>query len=178
MIHTYFRVELTTAKRAGPQWRAAATIFRADTDEPVQRLAAKAPTAAEAEAQLNVAVAGALAELAPPADWGRDPTVPRLVRRWLHLRDEVYGMVERAEQGAEAYDRSERGLLQAQVRALTDAQRLELVTATADQLEQLADPNVQDILAAKDDLARLMAQPSPEVRAAHDALRAALDGAE
>lgn len=176
MIPTYFRVELATTRRTGPQWRAAATIVRADTDEPVRRLAAKAATAAEAQAQLNVAVAGALAELAPPADWGRDPTVPRLVQRWLRLRDEVYGMVERAEQGADAYDRSERALLQAQVGALTDAQRLELVTATADQLARLAEPRVQDILAAKSDLARLMAQPSPEVRAAHDALRAALEG--
>lgn len=176
MNPTYFRVEIETAERTGPQWCAAATIFRADTDEPVHWLAAKAATAAEAQAQLGAAVAGALAELAPPADWGRDPTVPRLVQRWLRLRDEVYGMVDRAEQGAEAYDRHERALLQAQVGALTDAQRLELVTATADQLAQLADPYVQDVLAAKDDLARLMAQPSPEVRAAHDALRAALEG--
>lgn len=175
--HPYYRVELARTKWTGAQWRAAATIVRADTDEPAQRLAARAATEAEAEARLDDAVASALAVLTPPADWGRDPTVPRLVHRWLRSRDEVYGMLERAEQGAGAYDRSERALLRAQVSALNEAQRLELVTITADQLAQRADPWVQDILAAKDALARLIARPSPEVRAAHEGLRAALGGA-
>lgn len=176
MSPPYFRVERSPARRAGPQWRAAATIIRADTDEPVQHLAAKAATAADAAARLDTAIAGALSALTPPADWGRDPTVPHLVQRYLQLRDEVYGMVERAAPDAEAHDRRERAKLQAQVEALTDAQLVELATPTAEQLAQRSSPWVQDILAAKKELCRLITRRSPDVQAGEAQLAAALDG--
>src|SRR5262245_19217925 len=171
-----FRVERSPAKLAGPQWRAAATIVRTDTDEPVQRLAVKAATAADAAAQLDAAITDALAALAPPTDWGRDPTVPHLVQRYLQLRDEVYGMVERAAPDAEAHDDRERARLQAQVDALSDAQLVELATPTADQLAQIASPWVQDTLAAKQELCKLITRRTPEVQAGVDRLAAALDG--
>jgi hypothetical protein len=173
---SYFRVERSPTRRAGPHFRAAATIVRSDTDEPVQRVAAKAATAAAAAAQLDVAIADALAALAPPAHWGRDPTVPHLVQRYLQLRDEVYGMVERATPDAETHDRRERAKLQAQVEALTEAQLVELATPTADQLAQAASPWVQDILTAKKDLCQFITRRSPEVQAGEARLAAALDG--
>jgi hypothetical protein len=173
---SYFRVERRPAKRAGPQWRASATIVRSDTDEPVQHLAAKAATAADADAHLDAVIADALAALTPPGDWGRDPTVPRLVQRYLQLRDEVYGMVEHAAPDAEDYERRERAKLQAQVEALTDAQLVELATPTAEQLAQLSSPWVQDILAARKDLCQFITRRSPDVQAGEDRLAAALDG--
>jgi hypothetical protein len=173
---SYFRVERNGAKRAGPEWRAAATIVRSDTDEPVQHLAAKAATAADADAHLDAAIADALSALTAPPDWGRDPTVPHLVQRYLQLRDDVYGMVERAAPDAETYDRREQAKLQAQVEALTEAQLVELATPTAEQLAHLSDLWVQDILAAKKDLCRFITRRSPEVQAGEDRLAAALDG--
>jgi hypothetical protein len=167
-------VERSPAKLAGVQWRAAATIVRTDTDEPVQRLAGRGATAADADAQLAAAIAATLAALTPPADWGRDPTVPHLIQRYLQLRDEVYGMVERG--APDAGDRDRRGLaaLQAQVEALTDAQLVELATPTADQLAAIADPYVQDVLAAKHALAQFITRRSAAVQAGADRLAAAL----
>lgn len=176
MSPSYYRVQRSPAKQAGPQWRAAAKIVRADTDEPVRHVAAHAATGADADSQLDTAIAEALAALAPPDDWGRDPTVPHLLQRYLRVRDDVYGMVQSAAPEAASHDRREQAELQAQVATLTDAQLLELATATPEQLAQIADPSVQDILAAKRDLCQFITRRSPAVQAAQDRLAAALDG--
>jgi hypothetical protein len=85
-------------------------------------------------------------------------------------------MVEQAAPDAEAYDRREQAKLQAQVEALTDAQLVELATPTADQLAQIADPWVQDVLTAKQELCRFITRRSPTVQAGEDRLAAALGG--
>jgi hypothetical protein len=182
----WFRVERRPAKQAGPRWRASATILRADTDEPVERLAARAPTPDEAEKELDAALGSRLAALEKPSDWGRDPTVPRLVQRYLRLRDEVYGMVQEAEGRAEpdaralvarakAYDRDEMTKLRQRVEALTEAQRVELATPTPEQLADADDPWVLDLLTARSELCRFIPRPSPAVQAGREQLARALD---
>ncbi|KYF81330.1 hypothetical protein BE20_01615 [Sorangium cellulosum] len=184
----YFRVERSPAKRAGTQWRATATIVRDDTGEPVERLTARASTAGAAEEQLDAAIEGALAGLEkPPRDWGRDPTVFRLLRRYLQLRDEVYGMLERASaaaepdaltlrRDAEAYEQGEMRKLEEQVEALTDAQWIELSTPTEDQLARLDDAWVLDMLTAKKRLCQLASRRPHVAQSGYEQLEQALDG--
>lgn len=184
--HSYFRVERRPAKQVGPQWRVFATIVRADTGEPVERLRARAPTADAAEAQLDAAIEHQLAGLEKPRDWGRDPTVFRLLQRYLQLRDEVYGMFEQARTAAESdarrliremetYEQSEIRKLQEQVEALTEAQLLELATPTEAQMAQHDDPWILDTLTAKKRLCQLLSHWSLEVRAGYEQLEQALN---
>jgi hypothetical protein len=177
MSTTYFRVERRPAWRAGVdgRWFAAATIIRADTDEPVQRLRVEATTDPDANRQLEAEILAARAALSPPDDWGRDPTVPRLVIRWLQLRDEVFGILQRSASEADAYDAREQAQLRQRVEALTEPQLLELVTPTTDQVAQIADLYVQDILTAKKDLSRFITRRSPAVQSGLDLLEAALN---
>lgn len=185
--HSYFRIERRPARQVGPEWRAAATIIRADTSEPIERLSVRAPTADAAEEQLDVAIKDKLAGLEKPRDWGKDPTVFRLVQRYLQLRDEVYGMFERAgdaaepdvprlRSDAEAYEHSEMRKLQEQVEALTEVQLLELATPTKEQVAQLDSPWVLDTLTAKKRLCQLISHRSPGVQAGYEQLEQALDG--
>lgn len=167
-----YRIERHITRQAGPVWRAAASIIRIDTDEPVQQLAAKANGAAEAEANLEAALAEALAQLPPPADWGRDPTVPRLVRRYIELRDALYGLLERGDPGAAAFEMQMQSVLQQGVDALTDTQCIELATPTAWQLERFTDFEMQDRLLAQVHMCELVRHQSTDWRAAHERLRA------
>lgn len=173
----YHDVQRSPTKRAGPRWRAAATIARVDTGEAVERLSVFASSASEAEAQLAARIEGALAALPKPRDWGRDPTVLRLLRSYLRLRDEVYGLCERTggAAAAEAYEREGMEALRQQVEALTEAQRLELATATEEELRRRDDPNVLDALTARSRLCALLSARSPAVEAARVRLTRALD---
>lgn len=173
---SYFRVERSPARRAATRWRASATILRSDTDEPVQHLAATAATSADADSHLDAAIADVLSALTPPEDWGRDPTVPHLVQRYLQLRDEIYAQLERGAPDAGAYDARELARLRAQVERLTDTQLVELATPTAEQLAQRSDPWVMDILAARKDLCRFIVRRSADVQAGEALMAAALDG--
>ena len=173
----YYDVQWSPTKPAGPRWRAAAILARADTGEAVVRLSVFAASAAEAEAQLAAQIEGALAALSKPRDWGRDPTVPRLLRSYLRLRDEAYGMCERARgaAAAEAYEREAMEALRRQVEALTESQRLELATATEEELLRRDDPHMLDALTARSRLCELLSARSPAVEAARVRLTRALD---
>lgn len=182
----YFRVERRPAKPAGPRWRAAATVLRNDTDEPVVHVSASEVSAEAAERKRDAVVESKLLTLEPPKDWGRDPTIPHLIRRYLQLRDEVYGIVQRAEaaaepeasllrRDAEAYERAEVEALSAFVAVLTEQQRVELATPTEEQWSRREDPRVLDILTAKKRLLRLISDPSPAVKAGIQRLERALN---
>lgn len=175
-VRSCFRVERRPAYQAGPKWRAAAVIVRADTDEPMERLSVSAATADAAETQLDVAVAATLATLTKPRDWGRDATVVRLVQRYLQLNDELYGLFERGTDraAAEAYEQQEMQALRARVAALTETQREELATPTEAQLARLDDPYVIDDLTAKQRLCRLMDHQSAAVAAGCERIAQAL----
>ena len=184
--HPYFRIERARARPRGKEWLATATVVRADTGEPVDHILVRAATPAAAEAQLDAEIQRKLADLAKPDDWGRDPTVFRLLQRSLQLRDELYGRFERANSAstidaatisrdAQRYEQEEMKRLQQQVEALTEAQLIELVTPTADQLAHTDSPHVLDMLSAKEHLSRFILHRSPAVRAAHDRLVRALE---
>jgi hypothetical protein len=181
----YFRVERTPAKPAGSRWRASAAIVRTDIDEPVERLFARGESAEVVDAELDAAIAGALARLERPVDWGRDPTVPRLLRRYLALRDELYGkyLASQAsgpadgpglQREADEYEARQMKALEEHVLALTDAQLVELVTPTPQQLAHRDDADVLDLLAAKKRLAALASRVSPEVQHGRELLEQAL----
>jgi hypothetical protein len=184
--HPYFRIERRPAKYAGGPWRAAAAIVRKDTDEPVDHISAKAASAEAAEQQLTAAVEDRLAALERPKDWGRDPTVPRVVQRYLQMSDQVYGIVQRAEvaaepeasllrRDAEAYERAELQAIAEQIAALTESQRRELATPTEEQWARRQDPWVLDILTTKKRLSQLIPDPSPAVEAGYQQLDQALN---
>jgi hypothetical protein len=184
--HPYFRIERRPAKYAGGPWRAAATLVRKDTDEPVEHVSAKAASAEAAERQLTAAVEARLAALERPKDWGRDPTIPRLLQRYLQVNDQVYGIVLRAEaatepeasmlrRDAEAYERAELQAIEEQIAALTESQRRELATPTEEQWARRQDPRVLDILTAKKRLSQFIPNPSPAVQAGYQRLDQALN---
>ena len=115
----------------------------------VARLRLRDPEEEAVKARLEAAIAEALAALPPPGDWGRDPTVPQLIRRYLALRDEVYGKVLDADPTARGLDEAETARLAARVEALSEAQRLELATPDPAVLEDPEDPWNLDELTAR-----------------------------
>lgn len=182
----YFHVERSRVTRRPPGWHVRAVVTRADTSEPVERFYFRAATSEEADRLLDEALAAALAARERPADWGRDPTVPRLVLDYLRLNDALYGTYEAARTAGppdraarfEAYhreDRAVRARLRERVEALTEAQRIELATATPAQLADPSDPHVLDLLSAKKFLCGLLSDPSPAVRAGYEEMHRALN---
>jgi hypothetical protein len=173
--HPYFRAKRRPARLAGSRWRAHAEIVRLDTDEAVQHIRAEGATTSEAESSLDTALQEALARLLKPDDWGRDATVPHLIRQYLALREELYGWYLRieaaavperslVERDAASFERVETAKLQAQIDALTEAQRLELVTPTSAQRAAHDDTWILDELTAKKRLGKLIAHPSAAVQ--------------
>lgn len=171
----FFQVQRRTARRVGTSWRASAEILRADTGEVVARLRLRDPEEEAVKARLEAAIAEALAALPPPGDWGRDPTVPQLIHRYLALRDEVYGKVLDADPTARGLDEAETARLAARVEALSEAQRLELATPDPAVLEDPEDPWNLDELTARRALGRMITRPSEAVMAAMERLCAGLE---
>lgn len=183
--HIYWRIERGT-RQFGPRWQAFATIVRTDSEEPVEHLSAKGDSAEMAEQQLTALIEAKLAALEPPKDWGRDPTVFRLIQRYLRMNDQLYGMVLQAgsagepeastlRRDAKAYERAELWALQEQIAALNELQRIELATPTEEQWARREDPWVLDVLTAKKRLSRLIPDPSPAVQAGFERLDEALN---
>jgi hypothetical protein len=185
----YFRVDRDATALAGPRWRSAATIVRGDTEEPVAHLNALGETASAADAQLDAEIERTLATLEKPGDWGRDPTVFRLLRAYLRHRERLYGIVEQAREAdeahaaalradAEACEREDLRALNDQISRLTEAQLLELATPTDEQLAQREDPWTLDTLTAKKRLCLLAfsaGRRSPAIQAAYEGLDRALN---
>jgi hypothetical protein len=183
----YFRTERKPARLIGSQWRAAADIVRKDTDELVEHIRVRETSAEIAEQRLATAIEAKLKALQRPTDWGRDPTIPHLLQRYLEVRDQLYGIAQRAEEAAalpeaamlkrdaEAYEHAEFEALRKQVAQLTEQQRLELATPTEDHRANREDARVLDTLTAKKRLSQLIPNPSPAVQAAYRRLEQVLN---
>jgi hypothetical protein len=85
----YFRAELSAPISRGFDWKAYGQIIRNDTGEPVKHLSATAETAEMAQEKLARDIKEALAVLHRPRDWGRDPTVPGLIRDYLAAKERI-----------------------------------------------------------------------------------------
>ena len=110
--------------------------------------------------------------LSKPLDWGLDPLVSALIRKYLLIRNEAYGFVLEAEKASspeearefyakgESYRQDELDKLKYEIEQLSEAQKVELITPTLEQIHDPLRPEFEDPLRAKSFLYFLMGQPA------------------
>ena len=187
---TYYCVERTAViQNADLSWRGKATILRRDSGEVVDQVAIRyGQSPSDVAKQLDAAVQKKLAGLPrPPTDWGQDRAIPVLIQRYLAIRDQTYGLVLQAEkasssaqgktirQKGETFEAMAMHTLQQDVAALSEAQKIALVTPTPQQRANRDDPEILDILSAKKVLYSLIDAPSPEVQLGYQSLKELLN---
>jgi hypothetical protein len=170
----YFELREIPPVTAGALLKGGVTIRRKDTREIVARVTRYGRDNNDLTRQLDDAVREKLTRLGRPVDWGKDPAVSQLLTLYLKNRDLLYGLELRAE-AASSHEEANRIRAEAaqtetmlnrdlavRVASLTTAQRLELTSATDDELARRDDGRMLDALTAKRDLAGMLPTPSPQ----------------
>ena len=179
----YYRIERGRCRPRPDSCLAAGSVVRKDTGEAVSRLHARGSTAEEALANVEALLVRELESLAPPADWGRDGTVPSLIREYVNAKERVLDEAWRPKEigengeawGTECQEKFEKleklriADFTKRVAQLTEFQRLDLVTPTLRELADPMDPWILDETSARHGLYRLLDKPGPLLEAAINA---------
>jgi hypothetical protein len=169
----YFELREIPPVAAGALLKGGVSITRKDTGETVARVIRYGKDSNDLASQLHNAAREKLAQIGRPSDWGKDPTVSQLLALHLKNRDFLYGIELKAE-AASSHEAASRiraeatqketmlnGDIAARVATLTPTQRLELTSATDNELARRDDGHTLDLLTAKRDLAGMLPNPSP-----------------
>lgn len=180
----YYKFEYAPAMLRGGKWRARGRLIRKDSGEAVNWFHANADASSAAEARLlQLAQAGfqQVSAFHPPPDWGRSSVGPKLIDRYLSLKDRLYGYFLEAEkkqgpdrakveQEAKMIELRELEELQQAISSLSEAEKVSLIAPARYQSENKEEPHILDILAAKKRLYALIATPSASIRKAYEEL--------
>lgn len=164
-------------------WCGVARILRKDNDDIVyERGLRDRKTPEEVKLDLDNWLREKFKVLSKPLDWGLDPLVSSLIRKFLFIRREAYGFVLEAEKAPsqkeaqtwymkeESYKHEELEKLKHEIEQLSEAQKVELIAPTLEQIKDPLRPEFEDTLTAKTRLYYLIGAPPEVFREAFDRL--------
>ena len=177
--NAYYRVQYSRiVEDANHDWRGRAKIFRQDNHELVDQITVRhGQSLDDVKNQLLVQTQKRISNLPqPPEHWRQDSIIPILIQDYLSMRDQIYGLFLKSNE-TKGNDLEARCLkkLKQEIAALSEPQKVELVTPTRQQRANRADPRVLDMLTAKKVLYGLIDTPSQDVRAGYADLAALLN---
>ncbi len=168
------------AESRGFDWIAPDEILRKDTGEPVKHLRGTGQSHSSAADRVNEAVENEMTRLGRPKDWGRDATVPEMIRSYLSAKERILEQTrenapdESADHFNTEYDRLHEQLkidFGHQVSVLTPDQQIELMTLTDREQENPVDTWIVDEDIARFWLYSLIEDPRPAARRAWESGR-------
>lgn len=169
----FYRVERSLIREIRwSAWCGVVRIIRKDNDDIVYERGLRGrKNAEEVKFDLDNWLREKFKNLSKPLDWGLDPLISSVIKRFLVIKREAYGFVLEAEKASspeeardlyakgDSYEQGELEKLKHEIEQLSEAQKVELIAPT---LEQINDPlrlEFEDILMAKSSLYFLMGEP-------------------
>lgn len=185
----YYRVDRHLPVWRGSRWRASAQIIRKDTGEAETHISASGDSFESAKSELDRLIRERMEGSSRPKDWGRDPTVPSLIRAAVAAKEQVLSAAWTPKPESQSVEewteqcRAKDDALEAKSRAdfarlvaeLSEDRKVELVTLTLRERRNPIDAWVLDEISARYWLYDLIDEPSAELRAAYSKMRAELE---